>query len=133
MLAIRVIALWAAVGPLIGFGWGTILELSDAYNAGLASFYGLVGLLQGIIGGLYHAGIVGMQKPKGKWLTLDWLRNGFIAAVPFFAFYLWMTSKGKGGFEWDTWFVPVQALFCSYLTAGLVNKEMEAIGASLAV
>lgn len=121
MLALRVIALWVVIGSVTGFIWGAILGAFDSFSAGLISFCGSIGLIQGVVGGILQSTIIAIRKKK--WLIQDWLLYGLIAVFPFFVFLFWIAA-GKAGNAMEEWFVPLQVLVCSYLTADLVNREI---------
>jgi H+/Cl- antiporter ClcA len=99
-------------------------RFSDTYNAGLSAFYGLVGVLQGVIGGLYYAVVISLREPERRWLTRDWVLNGIIATVPL-GLILMIASMGKATIGWDVWIIPAQTLLSSYLTVVLVKKQIE--------
>ena len=124
MMAISIVGLWVIVGFVIGYGWGTILEFSDAYNAGLSAFYGLVGVSQGVIGGLYCAVMISLREPTRRWVTWDWVLSGIIAALPL-CLVLMIASMGKATIGWEILIIPAQTLLSSYLTVVLIKREIE--------
>jgi hypothetical protein len=123
MIRCRVVALWIVLGSVIGFIWGAILGIFDGPGVERGFFCASIGLAQGLVGGICQASIIPIGQKK--LLTRDWLPYGLIAAFPFLVFLLWVVARTKGGNAVEGWFVPLQVIVCTYLTADLVNREID--------
>jgi len=88
-LGFGLLFLWMVVGFFVGIPWAIILGFLGGENLALVEaghvpggFFANVGMLQGIIGGIYHFGMIfgrGVTKPLSKSQALH---DGFLVSIP---------------------------------------------------
>jgi len=128
-LGFGLLFLWMVVGFFVGIPWAIILGFLGGENLALVEaghvpggFFANVGMLQGIIGGIYHFGMIfgrGVTKPLSKSQALH---DGFLVSIPGVALLLlWSDVK------WTLlglFFFPIAGLICSRCATYVVNHDI---------
>ena len=121
--------LWIVAGFFLGIPWAIILGLLGGKNLALVEaghalggFFAWTGMMQGIIGGIYHFGMIFRRGVAMTWSQSQSIRDGFVISIPATALMIsWSDVR------WTILgllFFPLAAIISSHFATYVVNHDI---------